>query len=825
MKKFLLSFSLLLIAGVCHAVTVPMDIVQGRDAVIYDSNTVLVTLGPELAEGDFNTFEWVSDSSIQSISITSVIDEQYGSYLVWLGRSVGALPSFIPTDLGSDLLQWLAPPLVAPTEVTDSSTNAVDALLVGSICATFDGVADAIRCGDVNATQNPKLRCFVFFTNVSNNDWTISRRTSSTSEYQLYNQTDLKMRFSITGSAPVISSETLSLNTWYEVEAWYDRAGAQLAVRVRLANSPAWITTTLGSIPDTLLTGASDFTIGGDDATGLLTEGSICGVEISDFLTGLPIENYPLVEGSGATAHGTLGNNNGAITTGAGGTSTFWGQTQDVFHDMAIRGGTVVIEFAEDGVAFVPAQTTDTGLALSMRVKIPSFSDCTLLNSASKLLTAEQNGALTELYYDSVFIGNVTNDEWITISTTVDSSTTTDIFFGSTVAGRDDAFEFAWATLADNGSWSGASFNETDTLYNMDFPSDFFTSSSNLTKKQYPALADLTGDVDGAGLQNPGGVAVHNGGIYGIKEVEDAQVVTFNGTDAEVNGLSGAPVGSFSIESWFNSDFTTATAMIYASGTGSIQSALALSSATVRLYIGGNSDQVRGTTALSAGWHHLVGTWDGVTGKIYINGVEDSTTINGTPNDPVTGSAWIGRNTFSNFFEGDVARVRVYTEAISQARITALFDGGLHAVDTLNMTDDFLAENASGSTWTNSGTGSDGTLANTTFTANQVVALSPFGLNGFWYSGDNGVLFDSKTYIDLLTHTSYVDNVWVKYVSPTPVCLVEDIATTADLDADQWDGMFGWHGNGSCGAGVWEPLEATDGYLKDSGGEYIFATD
>ena len=43
-------------------------------------------------------------------------------------------------------------------------------------------------------------------------------------------------------------------------------------------------------------------------------------------------------------------------------------------------------------------------------------------------------------------------------------------------------------------------------------------------------------------------------------------------------------------------------------------------------------------------WSHVVGTYDGSTIKIYINGVlQASTSISGTINNPTTPNVWIGR--------------------------------------------------------------------------------------------------------------------------------------------------------------------------------------
>jgi hypothetical protein len=75
--------------------------------------------------------------------------------------------------------------------------------------------------------------------------------------------------------------------------------------------------------------------------------------------------------------------------------------------------------------------------------------------------------------------------------------------------------------------------------------------------------------------------------------------------------------------------------------------------------------------ALNA-WSHLAMTWDGATVRLYVNGSQVSTAA-------VTGTAFAstgplrigGNNVWSEWFEGVIDDVRVYSRALSAAEIVA----------------------------------------------------------------------------------------------------------------------------------------------------------
>ncbi len=95
------------------------------------------------------------------------------------------------------------------------------------------------------------------------------------------------------------------------------------------------------------------------------------------------------------------------------------------------------------------------------------------------------------------------------------------------------------------------------------------------------------------------------------------------------------------------------------------------------LFQGSTQYYITGTTQLQVGaWNHLVGTWDGTTMRIYLNGVMQSETLtfSGTINtisDPVR----IGRATTSLYaLNGSIDEARIYSKALNSNDITTLYN-------------------------------------------------------------------------------------------------------------------------------------------------------
>jgi hypothetical protein len=84
------------------------------------------------------------------------------------------------------------------------------------------------------------------------------------------------------------------------------------------------------------------------------------------------------------------------------------------------------------------------------------------------------------------------------------------------------------------------------------------------------------------------------------------------------------------------------------------------------------------TGAPKSGWHHLVGTWDGATRRIYLDGVLfGSNTSAGSDSSGDTQTLGIGgKPTYNNYgWSGGVYDARIYNRALTAAEISAIYRG------------------------------------------------------------------------------------------------------------------------------------------------------
>jgi len=96
-----------------------------------------------------------------------------------------------------------------------------------------------------------------------------------------------------------------------------------------------------------------------------------------------------------------------------------------------------------------------------------------------------------------------------------------------------------------------------------------------------------------------------------------------------------------------------------------------------------NANDLQYTTPIADEWFYFVGTYDGTTQKIYINGsltnsIATSQTISSTTN------ARIGNYTYanSNFFDGNLANVAIWNRALSSDEINSVMWKGYNALAT-----------------------------------------------------------------------------------------------------------------------------------------------
>ncbi len=96
--------------------------------------------------------------------------------------------------------------------------------------------------------------------------------------------------------------------------------------------------------------------------------------------------------------------------------------------------------------------------------------------------------------------------------------------------------------------------------------------------------------------------------------------------------------------------------------------------------ISGTSYIAETNTALHIGkWTHITGTYDGSVVKIYVNGVEQSTSVNVIGNMETTSTNLeIGARAGSGHINGSISDVRIYNRALSAAEIYDYYESTKH---------------------------------------------------------------------------------------------------------------------------------------------------
>jgi hypothetical protein len=211
----------------------------------------------------------------------------------------------------------------------------------------------------------------------------------------------------------------------------------------------------------------------------------------------------------------------------------------------------------------------------------------------------------------------------------------------------------------------------------------------------------------------------------------------FDGTNDYIAVPSLGLLANYSISAFLRYESDGYYKVIYATNSTECWFGIGSSSAegSIRWHIGGSDriDTANGVLSQNT-WHHVVGTWDGTNGKIYVDGVEIGTTTTGTLNNAASeSSSTIGSSSgrSGNWWLGDIGSVSLWNIALSASEVKDLYSGGAtlykyqganntnltsgtlvkgkaYKIVTYNSNDDFTnlgaSSNASGVTFISTGT-------------------------------------------------------------------------------------------------------------------------
>lgn len=179
-------------------------------------------------------------------------------------------------------------------------------------------------------------------------------------------------------------------------------------------------------------------------------------------------------------------------------------------------------------------------------------------------------------------------------------------------------------------------------------------------------IDDLSSNNNDVALVNGAEIINHLGGSLKFDGSND-----FVDLGTPGNMLTGT--ADFTVEAWIK---TTQTSNGYIFAVGDNHDGVNNNSSSLFFVTGGkvalhnpnSQGPTSATTVSDGGWHHVAASYDGGRVKLYVDGVLDAT---GTTSLNITqGAATIGKSVFGQFFNGEIADVRLWSDVRTDAEIS-----------------------------------------------------------------------------------------------------------------------------------------------------------
>jgi len=155
--------------------------------------------------------------------------------------------------------------------------------------------------------------------------------------------------------------------------------------------------------------------------------------------------------------------------------------------------------------------------------------------------------------------------------------------------------------------------------------------------------------------------------------------VSFDGTDEFIDTTFVPNYDVFTISAWINVN-TGGNRIIFDGRDNVNDGMLFFIGSDEKISLRVNSVQVNApSTIIPNVWHHVVGTSDGSTGKLYLNGVEiKKREALGTTISNITSDAMIGARNPStpvSYFNGEISEIAFYNKSLSASEVKTIYNG------------------------------------------------------------------------------------------------------------------------------------------------------
>ena len=176
----------------------------------------------------------------------------------------------------------------------------------------------------------------------------------------------------------------------------------------------------------------------------------------------------------------------------------------------------------------------------------------------------------------------------------------------------------------------------------------------------YDSQGDNTGTINSAAWTTDTAGSASSGALY------------FNGSSANVTvpDADSLEPTTISLEAWIKPDVTGPWQAMLGKD-GSYLFDMPTAAPRALMWVTGGTINFPGNTALSSGtWYHVVATYDGTTGKVYLDGtVDTSVTFSADTMNASGAGLQIGSYVSSGYFEGIIDEVRIYNKALSLSEV------------------------------------------------------------------------------------------------------------------------------------------------------------